>query len=130
MGNSKRDVSDNLLILIAIALFGISIYYSLTAESPKQTIKIILFLIATALFGFKGYELNRLKKQRDNLPELNFFQYYDEALNILWKYKVIDMQIFILLLNKEKIPVLEKQRLKTNLVTICMYVFLVIAIIL
>ncbi len=126
----KRGIwlSDILLIIIACSFFGFLIYQMITSETFIKSIEDCMFLIASVLFIFRGYLLNKLRKKRDNLKELNFFEYYEEELDWMMKNRTINMQLFLPLLKREKNEELDKCRQKTNILAIVMYALIVIPI--
>jgi hypothetical protein len=128
--NQKKGiwVSDILLIIITCSLLVFFIYQIVTAETLINSVGHCLFLIATALFIFRGYLLNKLRKRRDNLKELNFFEYYEEELDMMMKYKVINMQLFLPILKREKKKELDKFRQKTNILVLVMYALIITSI--
>ncbi len=121
-------LSDILLIIIACSFFGFLIYQMITSETFIKSIEDCMFLIASVLFIFRGYLLNKLRKKRDNLKELNFFEYYEEELDWMMKNRTINMQLFLPLLKREKNEELDKCRQKTNILAIVMYALIVIPI--
>jgi hypothetical protein len=128
--NPKKDiyVSDILLLMLALLVFGFFIYKIIIAANIHESLQYLLFLIAVILFLFKGYSLNTFRKRKSNLKELNFFEYYEEELEMLMKYKV-NMQLFFPVMKKEENKELDGYRKKINVITIVMYSCLLLSFI-
>lgn len=124
----KLQITDIILLLVAIGIFGILTYQVITATSINESIKNICFAFGTILFGIKGYELNKLIRKEKGQATLNFFEYYEEELDMLITKRRFNFLLFLPITLKYSRKELTKQKLRVNLLTYGMYVFLFLSI--
>jgi hypothetical protein len=128
----KKVIYLSDIFVIGIAIFGLCfIFYKIVAaEDLRQAARIFIPTIALILFWYRAFKLNNLRKKRENLEEINFFEYYEESLEFLMKHKIFDVYIFLPLFKKEKTKELNRTRLNLNLMMAGFYFLLIIVILL
>jgi hypothetical protein len=96
-------------------------YKIITAESLYKAAKLFIPTLAFILFWYRAFKLNNFRRKKDNLEELNFFEYYEEALEIVMKFRTIDVNIFFPIFKKEQTKTLDRIRLRLNFFILIVY---------
>ena len=124
----KLKITDIGLIILSLMMVTILAYRPLRDENYYELLSNILFVIATVLFGIKGWILENYWRLKVNEPKVNFFEYYEIELGRLFKFK-FNLFLFTPVIERTSTSELFKKKTKINIITISMYTLLIISIV-